>query len=127
MVTSMCNGLANWSNWLDPMQVTFHRAFDMSADLDESLERVIETGAHRILTSGGVQTVSQGAERISQLIDAAHEDGLVSWSAAVSARKISAKLPCEPERQEFHCSLRIRTQSPVTFRNRFTEIGLRCQ
>jgi copper homeostasis protein len=55
-----------------PMQVTFHRAFDMSANLDESLARVIETGAHRILTSGGMQTITQGAEQITHLIDAAN-------------------------------------------------------
>ncbi len=106
----------------DPMQVTFHRAFDMSADLDQSLERVIETGAHRILTSGGVQTVSQGAERISQLIDAAHGRISIMVGGGIRQENIR-KIALRTKATEFHCSLRIRTQSPVTFRNDSLKLG----
>jgi copper homeostasis protein len=50
-----------------PMAATFHRAFDETPDLNESLERVIETGAEGLLTSGGAKEVLDGAESISQL------------------------------------------------------------
>jgi copper homeostasis protein len=51
-----------------PMAATFHRAFDETPDLSESLERVIETGAEGLLTSGGAREVLGGAESISALL-----------------------------------------------------------
>ena len=105
-----------------PMQVTFHRAFDMSADLGQSLERVIETGAHRILTSGGVQTISQGAERVTQLIDAANGRIRILVGGGIRQENIR-KIAQRTKATEFHCSLRIRTQSPVTFRNHSLKLG----
>lgn len=53
-----------------PLETTFHRAFDLSVDLTEALENVIATGAARILTSGGAQTAPEGADQISQLVQA---------------------------------------------------------
>ncbi len=51
-----------------PLPITFHRAFDMSADLFQSLEDVCSAGARRLLTSGGEQTCSQGIDTIAQLV-----------------------------------------------------------
>lgn len=50
-----------------PMSVTFHRAFDETADLDEALEAVIETGADHLLTSGGADNVMAGADAITRI------------------------------------------------------------
>jgi copper homeostasis protein len=51
-----------------PLAVTFHRAFDKSANLPSALEAVIQTGATRILTSGGARNADEGSDMLSQLV-----------------------------------------------------------
>ena len=51
-----------------PLSVTFHRAFDMAPNLTQSLEDVIRTGAHRILTSGGEPKAEDALETLAALV-----------------------------------------------------------
>jgi len=69
-----CIDLARTRELVDlaaPLLVTFHRAFDETPDPAESLESVIQTGARRILTSGGAPDAVQGAPIIASLIEQA--------------------------------------------------------
>lgn len=54
-----------------PLPVTFHRAFDASENLEASLEEVIQTGASRILTSGGQPRATDGLSTLTRLVQAA--------------------------------------------------------
>jgi len=51
------------------LSVTFHRAFDVSADPFAALETLIELGVDRVLTSGQAATVPEGKDVIRQLVD----------------------------------------------------------
>ena len=54
-----------------PLPVTFHRAFDVSIDLQKSLSAVLQTGAQRILSSGGAFDALKGALTLAALRTAA--------------------------------------------------------
>jgi copper homeostasis protein len=68
-----------------PLPVTFHRAFDDVADTDTALEDVIETGAARVLTSGGAANAPAGLERLARSISAAGERILILPGGGINA------------------------------------------
>ena len=47
---------------------TFHRAFDVCRNPAESLEKLIETGCRRVLTSGQAPTAEQGIAMLHRLV-----------------------------------------------------------
>lgn len=51
-----------------PMQVTFHRAFDLCNDPVQGLEDIISAGASRLLTSGQKDKAIEGARLIQNLV-----------------------------------------------------------
>jgi copper homeostasis protein len=50
------------------LSVTFHRAFDSTPNLHESLESLIALGFKRVLTSGGAATADKGAKSLADLV-----------------------------------------------------------
>jgi copper homeostasis protein len=59
-----------------PLEMTFHRAFDVATKLGDALEDVIATGCQRLLTSGGAAEVYSGAEKLRALAEQA--DGRIA-------------------------------------------------
>lgn len=60
-------------------EVVFHRAFDLVAS-EETLDRLIDLGVKRVLTSGGAVSALAGAERLRKLI--AHAAGRIEMLPA---------------------------------------------
>lgn len=53
------------------LDLTLHRAVDLTPDVDEAIETAIALGFRRILTSGGAATAPQGVARLAAMIRAA--------------------------------------------------------
>lgn len=51
----------------DPLPFTFHRAFDLSPELERALAVLRRLGVHRVLTSGGASKAIVGADAIARL------------------------------------------------------------
>lgn len=105
-----------------PLQTTFHRAFDMSADITRSLADVIETGADRILTSGGAPTALAGAELLQKLVEAAGSRIIIMACGGIDARNVQSVLTQTGVR-EIHVGLRTPVDSPARYRNQNISLG----
>jgi copper homeostasis protein len=105
-----------------PMQVTFHRAFDVTPDMEEALEAVMATGAHRILTSGGAENATEGSVRLRSLVEKANCHVRIMVAGHVRPENVGAIADATGAR-EFHASLRVPVASPVTYRHPCLRLG----
>jgi len=105
-----------------PMPVTFHRAFDMSNDLEKALEDIIGLGCERILTSGGESSAIKGAATIAKLIKQAKGRIIIMPGAGVSAANITELIQLTAA-TEFHASAKHPVKSEMIFRNPRLSMG----
>jgi copper homeostasis protein len=105
-----------------PMNVTFHRAFDMSKDLDESLEAIIGTGCSRILTSGGKQTALQGINKIAELKLKANHRVTIMPGSGINAENCK-HIASVTSAHELHLSARRFVPGQMKFRQTSLTMG----
>jgi copper homeostasis protein len=105
-----------------PLSVTFHRAFDMSADLFRALEDVCRAGADRILTSGGQQTAVDGLDCIVGLVKAARERIAIMPGSGVRVENVR-RIVEQSGVREVHTGMGTRMESPMRFRNPRISMG----
>ena len=98
-----------------PLKVTFHRAIDMTRDMEEALEGIIEAGCYRVLTSGGRNTVNEGMERIKALVKQA--GGRVQIMAGSGVNAANARALMELGVDAIHLSGKSGRDSEMEFRN----------
>ncbi len=105
-----------------PMSVTFHRAFDMTADPHQALEDVIATGCDRVLTSGQAPTAMEGRELIARLVKQAGARIVVMPGVAIREHNI-LELMRATGATEFHTAASKVHESGMTFRNPRLSMG----
>jgi copper homeostasis protein len=100
-----------------PLQVTFHRAFDMTADPVQALEDIISIkGITRLLTSGQEKSAYEGAELIAQLIKQADGRIIIMPGAGIYERNIG-KMKQITGASEFHVTGYKTVHSQMAYRN----------
>jgi copper homeostasis protein len=98
-----------------PLPVTFHRAIDMTPDLPAAVQAVMETGACRILTSGGKPDATHGMREIARMVESAEGRIAIMPGGGVSPETVAA-IAETTGATEFHSSARTALHSPVRFR-----------
>jgi copper homeostasis protein len=105
-----------------PLPVTFHRAIDMTPDLQTAVEQVIETGAARILSSGGAEDASSGISALAKIVEIANQRIVIMPGGGVSKKTIQ-QIASATKATEFHSSVRSTIESPVRYRNEGIAMG----
>lgn len=104
------------------LPVTFHRAFDHSADPMRALQDIIDLGCARILTSGCRPTAMQGSSLLAELVKAAGDCIIIMPGCGVNESNI-AEIARLSGAREFHFSAREPVESGMLFRNPDVAMG----
>lgn len=87
-----------------PLPVTFHRAFDETPNVHAALEAIIQTGATRILTSGGKRSAQLGAAALADLVVAAADRIIILPGGGINTSNF-AEVIRATRAHEFHSGL----------------------
>ena len=99
----------------NPMNITFHRAFDMTPEPFKAMEEIINLGIHRILTAGQKNKAPEGIDLIRQLILQAGERIIIMPGSGINEDNIKfIRDHCGAK--EFHLSGRKLFDSKMKYR-----------
>jgi copper homeostasis protein len=105
-----------------PLPVTFHRAIDMTPDLEASLGDVLQTGARRILTSGGKSSALAGKRAIARMVESGAGRIAIMPGGGISLKTIMA-IAETTGATEFHAAVRTAFPSPAQFQKQGLAMG----
>ena len=105
-----------------PLDITFHRAFDMTRDLGEALEDIVKLGIKRVLTSGGKPDVPAGVSIIASLVQQAGTRLSLMPGGGVTEKNLADIVRATGVR-EIHLSARTGVKSMMTHRNETCSMG----
>ncbi|MBI5879785.1 MAG: copper homeostasis protein CutC [Chloroflexi bacterium] len=105
-----------------PLNVTFHRAFDVARDPREALETLVELDVDRVLTSGQEPTAYEGIDLIAELVRQAA--GRISIVAGGGIHERNAgKIVAQTGVREIHFTGRRTVPSAMQYRNERVFMG----
>lgn len=104
------------------LDITFHRAFDMTRDLPEALEDIIGLGVKRILSSGGHPDVTSGTRQLAALVKQSAGRASIMPGGGVSESNIGEIAKATGAR-EMHLSARHLVAGGMTYFNRNCHMG----
>ena len=105
-----------------PLPVTFHRAFDLSRDLAESLDTLAELGVARILTSAGESSVLDQLDRLSGLVEQAGTALVIMPCGGIRPHNIE-QVMAVPGVTEVHIGATRRRASDMNYRRDGVPMG----
>jgi copper homeostasis protein len=100
-----------------PLDVTFHRAIDVARDPLEALDRLIDLGVDRVLTSGGRAKALSGAKVIKAMVDRARGRIGILAGSGINERN-AAQIVKRTGVGEVHVRGTVRRSSGMKFRAR---------
>lgn len=103
------------------LEVTFHRAFDMTRDPLAALEAVVGCGCRRILTSGGCNTAVEGIAALRELV--ARAAGRIEIMAGSGVKASNARQLAATGVDALHFSARGWRESRMRYRNPKVSMG----
>ena len=104
------------------LEVTFHRAFDMSRDPLEALETLAELGVTRVLTSGQGRTVPEGQSLIRELVHRAGDRISIMPGGGVTEGNV-LQIVQKTGVEEVHFTALARMESAMVHRNPRPKMG----
>ena len=104
------------------LDLTFHRAFDMTRNLTEALEDIIKLGIKRVLTSGGQPDAVAGTSIIAELVRQSAGRASIMPGGGVSETNL-AQLARSTGVREIHLSARHVVRSEMEFLNPNCSMG----
>jgi len=110
-----------------PMEVTFHRAFDRTAEPLTALEEIIDAGCQRILTSGQYPSCVNGLELIKTLVQQANQRIIIMPGSGLNSSNVRQILN---ESGAFECHTAAREtihseyHSPISMNESLTYTGV---
>lgn len=85
----------------DGAPVSFHRAFDLTEDLDAALDALVELGVGRVLTGGGMPRAAEGTATLARLVERAGDAIDVMPGGSIRAHN-AARILAETGARDVH-------------------------